>query len=535
MRVFLTPAVRALGLTLVFPVAAAAQAAQTCDVDEGKPSQVARALLAVQMASGAQDPAAAAKQLTAAVKALTDKGDQLPNQVGRHLVLGKALTLWSIQPNVALVTARGPLGFTTDPQGMVDLAAAIDSSFRIVETANPECISETSRWRGQKAWVDLVNVAIERMNADDVDSARTVAQRAITLNPFAPYGYVVMANVQQKSGKSGEAFKLYRQAVDAAKRDTSYNEIRRQSLLYLGNLAADSAELAADAAAKKPYLDIARGAFDEIIADKDAADMAGSARAGLCRVAIATGDTAQLRGTYREPMASPASFSYGDLMNAGVCMARAEMLPEATILFNGAYDKNPWHRDALSNLAIMYLRRDDYDRALPLGVRLESVEPNNPENLQLLVLSYAGIAKRASDARKAGTRAAPATKAGARPAAPAAPRLSQAAADSLFKIEQAYTDSAVKANERKEKLTYRVSLSDFSTSAEKSTVAGSVTNTGTASKPVSITVDFLDKDGKVVQSKSQDLGSIGAGASARFSVTVNPGTNISAFRYKRID
>lgn len=536
MRVFTTPAIRALGLTLAFPVVAAAQAPQACEVDEGKPSQVARALLSVQMASGSQDPGAVARQLTSAVKSLTDKGDQLSNQVGRHMVLGKALVLWSIQPNVSLVTARGPLGYTTDPQGTIDLAAAIDSSFKIVEAAHPECIAETARWRGQKAWVDLVNVAIERMNADDMDAARAAAQRAIMLNPFAPYGYVVMANVQQKSGNAGDAFKLYRQAVDAAARDTSYDEIRRQSLVYLGNLAADSAELVADAAAKKPYLDIARTAFEQILADKDAADMSSSARAGLCRVSIATGDTAQLRVTYREPLANPAGLSYSDLMNAGVCMARAEMVPEAAILFSGAYEKNPYHRDALSNLAIMYLRRDDYDRAVPLGVRLESVEPNNPENLQLLVLSYAGIAKRASDARRAGSRPAASTKTGARPAATqAAPRLSQAAADSLFRIEQAYTDSAVKANERKEKLAFRVSLSDFSTTPEKATVAGSVTNSGTAAKPVTITVEFLDREGKVIQTKSQDLGSISAGASARFSVTVTPGTNISAFRYKRIE
>ncbi len=92
----------------------------------------------------------------------------------------------------------------------------------------------------------------------------------------------------------------------------------------------------------------------------------------------------------------------------------------------------------------------------------------------------------------------------------------------------------MKPNERKKGLSNKVTLSDFSTSAEKSTVAGTVTNTGTAAAPVTVTIEFLDKDGNVVQSKAQDLGSVAAGASARFSVTVNPGTNISAFRYKRI-
>ena len=537
MPVSLRPSFRIFGLTILLASVASAQAgAQACEVNEGRPSQVARATLAVQMASGSPDASVVTRQLASAVKLLTDNPERIDNQVGRNFVLGKALVLWSMQPNVSLFARRGALGYTTNPDATIDLAVAIDSAFRVVETAHPECVGETTRWRGQKAWVDLVNHAIERMNADEMDSARVVAQRAITLNPYAPYGYVVLANVMQKRGQASESFHLYRKSIDMAARDTAYSDIRRQSLVYLGNLAADSAEMAPDAAAKKPYLDVARSAFEELLKDKAAAEFSSNARAGLCRVAIASGDTASLRSTYREPLASPATFSYPDLMNAGVCMARAEMVPEAMILFQGAYDKNPWHRDALSNLAIVRLRGDDYDRAIPLGTRLVTVEPNNPDNLQLLVLAYAGIAKRASDARRAGTRAAPATKAGARPAArPAAPRLSPAAADSLFKIEQAYTDSAVKTNERKEKLAYRVQLSDFSTSAEKATVAGNVTNNGTASKNVTVSVDFLDVSGNVVQSKSQDLGAIAPKASARFNVTVTPGSNISAFRYTRIE
>lgn len=529
MSVMIHPAVRALGLSLFLPVAVAQAQQQVCEVDEGRPNQVARATLAVQMATSAQDPAQAARQLTTAMRMLTDKGEQMANQVGRNYVLGKLLVLWSIQPNVPLVTTRGALGYATNPQGTVDIVAAIDSAFKVVETAHPECIDETARWRGQQAWVTLVNSAIERMNAEDLDSARKAAQRAIQLNPYAPYGYVVMANAAQKAGNATEAFQLYRQAVQAASRDTSFRDIRLQTLVYLGNLAADSAELAADAAARRPYVETARAAFEEILRDPNAGDMGGNARSGICRITVLTGDTAQLRQTYGALLGAPANYSDRDLMNAGICMARAEMIPEATLLFRGAYEKNPYHRDALSNLSIMLLRRDDFDAALPLATRLEQVEPNSQENIQLLVLSYAGIAKRASDARRAGTRAQT-TKAGARPAA----RMSTATADSLFRVEQAYTDSAVKANERKDALRHRVTLSDFSTSEEKATIAGSVSNTGTTATPVTMTVDFLNRMGEVVQTQSQDLGTIAPGASARFNLTATPGTSIVAFRYRRI-
>jgi Tfp pilus assembly protein PilF len=540
MSVILRPAACALGLTIVFASAAGAQAPKECEVNENRPSQIARATLAVQVASGAQSPDAATRQLTSAVKMLTDNGEKMENQVGRNFVLGKALVLWSMQPNVELMTKRGPLGYTTNPEGTIDLVAAIDSAFKVVETANPECITETSRWRGQKAWVNLVNKAIERLNAEDTDSAEWASQRAIILNPYGPYGYVVMANVLQKRKKATEAFALYRKSIEVAVRDTAYNDIKLQSLIYLGNLAADSAELAPDAAAKRPYVEVARFAFGQVVQDTSASDLAGSARQGLCRVAIATGDTASLRDAYKDPLVSPASFSYSDLMNAGVCMARAEMVPEATTLFQAAYEKNRYHRDVLSNLSIMLLRSDKYERSVPLAIQLVAVEPNNPENLQLLVLSYAGIAKRTRDARL-GARPVPATKGATKtkttaPArAPAAPKLSVAASDSLFRVEKAYTDSAVSLNEKKDKLAYKVTLSDFTTSDEKATVAGSVNNQGTAQKPITIQFEFLDKGGKVIATKDAVVGEVPAGGSKRFSVTVNPGTNIAAFRYAPIE
>ncbi|HJQ20191.1 MAG TPA: FxLYD domain-containing protein [Gemmatimonadaceae bacterium] len=533
MSVLYRPMVRAVGLTIALASVAGAQKEKACEVNEGRPTQVGRATLAVQIATSQQaNPQAAAKQLQSAVKLLTDNGERMDNQPGRNFVLGKALVLWSTLPNVELVTKRGPLGYSVNPDSTIDLAAAIDSAFKVVETAMPECVSETSKWRGQKAWIGLVNRAIEKLNADETDSATYLAQKAIQLNPFAPYGYVVLGNVKQKANASTDAMALYTKAVEVASRDTSYNEIRRQSLLYLGNIAADSAEAAADAAARAPYLEKARSAFNTLLSDKDAGDMLASARAGLCRVAVAAGDTASLRQTYSAPLQNPAGFAYADLMSAGVCMARAEMVPEATVLFQAAYDKNAYHRDALSNLAIMLLREGHEDKALPLAERLVQVEPNNPENLQLLMLSYAGIAKKARDARLGPKPAATTGSKTKAKAASSAPKVSAAVADSLFKIEKAYTDSAVTTNDRKEKLPIKVQLTNFSTNETSSTVSGTVFNLGSEDKPsVTVRVDFLDAAGKVVQSKEATVTGLSAGKSGRFSVTATPGTQIAAFRY----
>jgi Tfp pilus assembly protein PilF len=554
MFVFDRPFARALGIVAVVSGVASAQGkAKECEVNESRPSSLGKASLAIMTASGAQTPDAVKKQLVSAMKQLASVPANTDNPAGKGFVYGKALVLWASQPGIGLMAKRGAIGLTDNPEGMIDIAAALDSSFKVLETAMPECVTETAKWRGQKPWVDMVNKAIEKLNADEPDSAAWAAQQAITLNPFAPYGFVVLANVRQRQNKVSEAFTLYRKSIDLASKDTSYDDIRRQSLVYLGTLAIDSAEGAPDAATRKPYVDQARSAFESILADKGATESAANARQGLCRVAIVSGDTGSLRTTYKDPMEKPASFTYPDLMNAGVCMARAEMSKEAVQLFTGAYEKNPYHRDVLSNLSIVLLRENQHDRALPLTTRLVTVEPNNPENLQLLVLAYAGIAQRSRAARLAGNPPAPATKAppgtkgvapvtktlppGSKVAAPATtaptvPRLSAAATDSLFKIEKAYTDSAVTANGKKDSLVVRVQLSDFTASKDKALLQGSIALSTTVKAPegnYSIKVDFLDAKGGVVAAKDTAV-AVTAQKLGRFKLE-GKGANIAAFRY----
>lgn len=537
------PFARALGVaTAVAGIAGTLGAQKSCEVNESRPTALGRASLAVMTASGAQSPDVVKKQLVAAMKQLGSVPPNTDNPAGKGFVYGKALVLWASQPGIGLTAKRGAIGFTDNPDAMIDIAASLDSAFKVVETAMPECVTETVKWRGQKPWVDMVNKAIERLNADDADSAAYAAQLAITLNPFAPYGFVVLANVRQRQQKTTEAFALYRKSIDLAAKDTSYDDIRRQSLVYLGTLAVDSAEAATDAAGRKPYVDQARSAFEAILADKGAGESAANARQGLCRVAIASGDTGSLRQTYKEPLANPTSFSYSDLMNAGVCMARAEMSSEAATLFTGAYEKNPYHRDALSNLSIVLLRENQHDRVLPLAGRLVSVEPNNPENLQLLVLAYAGVAQRSRAARIAGNppTAGAANKAGAKApatkapvaAARVAPRLSAAATDSLFKIEKAYTDSAVMANGRKDSLMVRVQLTDFTAGKDKAILQGSMslsTSLNSPSGEYTVKADFLDAKGGVVAAKEVKV-AVTAEKVGRFKVEAQ-GANIAAFRY----
>jgi tetratricopeptide (TPR) repeat protein len=546
------PVARALGLTVFSAATLAGQAAKECLVREDRPNQVGKARVAVELASQATDPAGATRQLVAAVRGLTDNADKMENQPGRNFVLGKALVLWSLQPGVQLVTRRGALGYTANPDQMIDLGAAIDSSFRVVEASNPECIPETAKWRGQKAWQTLASAAFDRLNADELDSALVLGRRVLQMNPYAPYGHLVIANVMQKKDSLAQAVKYFQEAYTVAVRDSIFADAANQSLLFLGNAIVEKMEVLDSAAktpageqARKTYLDQARTAFRQIAADPKAGTFGRHARTGLCRIAIASGDTSSLRQDYKSELAEPSKYVYDDLMGAGVCFAQAKMFPEAVKLFEAGYEKNPYHRDVLTNLSAMYLDANDHQKSLEYAHRLMAVEPNNPESHQLLMFSYGGIARRlredrikrsapaasAAGAGKTKTKGAAATKAA--PAAPAGPRLTPAQVDSLFKLEKAYTDSVVAANEASQNLAYRLQISNFVVNEDKVTIAGNLRNQGSESKPVTVHFEFLDATGKVISSKDISL-TPPAGSNARFNETVTPAKGVTAYRYSPI-
>jgi tetratricopeptide (TPR) repeat protein len=509
-------------LTASLAAAAGAQQQAQCSVDEGKPSQVARALLFVESARSAQaanKSADAAKQLTAAVKALTEAPEKINNANGRNLVLGKALALWLNQPDVGFTPKRGMLGYTTDTESTIDLVAAIDSTFGIVEKAEPGCASATAPFRAQKAWVGLVNSAIEHLNADRADSAEAHAKRAMQLYSAAPYGHMVLGNVAQRRNVD-EAIEHYRQGL-AVSTDTLYDEAKRSILSAMGNLAADVADSSTAPAGKQKYAAIATEAYDQLLKEFPESQQAGAARSGLARVRLASGDTAGFKATYADQLANPAKYDYQQLLASAVAAARADQNADAAKLFEAALAANPSNRDALYNAALMHYRMNHFEQMLPFVRKLVEVDPSNPDNWQLYTYAYSGMAK--------ALRPAPAKPAaGAR--RPAAAAKASPAVEAQIK---SLNDSTVKYYEMAEKMPVKVEFTEWSNAQDKSTVSGTITNKGSAAKSYSLTLEFLDKAGTVLDTQTVSVADVAPNARGRFSATTaKPG--VIAFRYKPV-
>ncbi len=495
-----------------------------CTIDEGNPSQVARAMLQLQMAGAAKTPADAEKQLASSVKLLSE-ADPSRNPIGRNFVLGKTLVLWLSQPDVTPIMKRSTIGFTTNPDGTVDLVSAIDSAFSVVEASNPACAKETAPWRGQKGWVNLVNAAVEAVNNDKVDTAEVLAKRSLVLYKGAPYGYMVLGNVAQKRRKTAEAIQYYKQTIATAGTDTLYADLRRQLLLQLGNVAAEAADNAAPADKANLQME-AKNAFNTLLKDPGKPAMADAARQGLTKLALAAGDTAAFKATYKDQLANPGAYDYQQLMNAGVNAARADQVADAIALFKSAYAKNAYHRDVLYNLAIMYIKSGKDADAIPLIRQLVNVDPSNGENYRLFTFAYANMQKGLNAQGKAW--ADKNTKAPARDI-----KLKKLTADSAnhyYAQAKSATDSALKYNDLADKAPAKVLFTEFTPHEDKTTLSGTITNNTDAAKSYTIKVEFLDKDGKVVSTQEATVGPVNPKATGRFSVT-GTGTAIAAFRY----
>jgi Putative Zn-dependent protease, contains TPR repeats len=528
----------ALGVTLLASSLAGAQTAPAkpaCDVGETATGNAARATLSVNLAREAPSPAVAATNLKNAIKLLetVNPGD---NAVTNAYVMGEALSLWANQPGTGLTPARGTLGFVTNPTGTVDIPSTLDSLFRVVETAKPNCLDYTAYWRaGQKFYLDLVNGAINAMNADKLDSAEYYATQANKLYSASPYGTMILGGVYSKRGNTAKALEYWGKAAEAANRDTSYRDVRRQMLANIGSAYLDAGGSASGAEKVAAYRKAA-DAYTQLIAIPGTkGQYLTGGRQQLETAYLLAGDTTAAAKVWEPLIANPAEYEYNDLLNSAVNAARSNRPADAAKLFEATLAQNPYNRDALFNLAVTDLTLERNDKIGPLVERLIAVDPGNPENYNLAARAYLALGKSAQAAKKAA-------------------------------LAGAYNDTTVAWYNRGNTLPVEVTFTEFSPNDKMVTIAGSVLDRRdkieanapqTAAparpakgakakpapkaesktfppKPVTLAFTALDKAGQSLGTETVTTEPLAPGQRARFKFTINA-PNVVAYRYKIVD
>lgn len=508
--------------------AQAAPAKPACDVGETAKGNAARATLSVNLARDAASPAVAATNLKNAVK-LVEKVDKGDDAVTNAYVLGTALSLWGNQPGIGLTPKRGALGYTTDPEGTLDLPNALDSLFKIVEVARPNCTDYTAYWRaGQKFYLDVVNGAINSLNADKLDSAEYYAGRANTLYAGSPYGDMVIGSVASKKGNSARAIEYWSKAAEVAGKDSTYRDVRRQMLANIGSAYMDAAN-AASGAEKATAARKAAETYQQLI------DMPGSrgqymtsGRAQMQTAYLMAGDTAAAAKTWAPLLANPSAYDYQDLLNSAVAAARSNRTDDAGKLFEATLTQNPYSRDALYNVAVTYLTLEQNDKVGPIVTRLIAVDPGNPENYNLAARAYLSMAKAAEKSKK-------------------------------NPVAAAYNDTTLTWYNGGNKLPVEVTFTEFSPSEKQVVIGGSILDRRDKAdasdtpapaakpvkgkpapkapapktydpKPVTLKFEALDKAGTVVGSETVSSKGLKPGERDTFKITIS-GPGVVAYRY----
>jgi len=473
-----------------------AQQAKACDIDESKPKEIATANFMIQQARALPAP----KKLDAlkkVVKALTEKNDQ-SNPAGRNYELGKAFFTIVEDSTTPRMMTRGELGFTTDPGTSVDVGALADSTMRIVETAMPECKATTGSWRRQGAWLRTTQAASNMYNAGNYDSATVYAKRSMMLDPSAPYAYSILASLAQRNNDIAGAVEYTRKAAEAAApvgNDTTFADQRRLSLFNLGILVGSQAESATGADQKKLATEAAT-TFQTFLKEAPKDENAATARASLARMLTITGDTAAVTQTYAAVLANPSAYSDDELVTAGVVALRAGRDSDAANLFKTVVQHNAYSRDGLYNLAAAMSNMGQQGALLPYARTLSTLDPNNPDAWLFMARGYQANSK---------TEKSAAAK--------------KALADSVMTVFAKY-----------EKMPTVVNIRSFVHNGTDHTLTGTIENRGTAPASYNLSVEFLDKNGAVVASKTASVGPVAPKAQGAFKIQVQ-GTGIAAFRY----
>lgn len=501
MRGFVRKSLGAAALLVVAAqsgVAQATAAGPVCEPNQSTPASVARATLFLQKAFAAMKGGSPSKDLREAIGQLSDPKAAAENPIGTNLMLGQAYILFLQTPGATGIMRRGDVGFTSNPDGVIDIYAAADSAFDVVEARAPECVATAAQWRQQSPWLSVTNNAISALNADKLDSAEIYANWSLALSDKVPYAYSVLAGIAKSRKDNATANKYWQQALKISEGDTAYNDVRLKTYYEMSTDAVARAE-AATGAAKLAAAREAVTALQGYIAANPNDYQTTSALQSMTRMYGVLGDTARIAEVYAPIIKNPLSWGESTLLQAGVTATRYNKTADAVKLFEAALQNNPYQRDALNNLAASYINSGQFDKVPGLVTRLLALDPSNPDNVLMNAYLYSGLLKAAKTA----------------------------------KDRKLYTDSLVYYSGKSEKMPLKVSFSEFSRSETGVIIAGEIENRGTTSKTYNVYFEFIDKAGNVVATNQSAVGPIAPKGKKTFRVQV-AAKDVAGYRYRPI-
>lgn len=515
----------AAGLAAGISVAPAVLTAQpggvatACELDANTPKELAVLELQVQRARSAQSPEDRQGALRTILKELDTKPERYAkNPAGFNLRMAQALTLWAVEPGIGYNPQRAALGFQTDPGSSIDLVDALDAAYKAIVAALPNCGEDVKALRQNDVWLAVTRRALDASNSGEIDSAEIYSRRSLKLSSQSPYPHYVLANVANQKKDRAAAMGHWKMVIAEAGTDTTYTELRNNSLYLLSVNQLEAAE-AATGGEKQTLAREAAASFKELLTVMPDSPDAPNIMTSWADALTLAGDSASIPSVYADMLANPAGYSDLSLSMAAVIATRINRAEDAVKLNEGAISRNPNARDALRNLAATYYGKDEFEKMFPPSKKLVEIDPNNFDGWMMFAYAYQGLAK--------GVKM-PEVKKGATPTA--AERAAMEAANAQRK---ALNDSTVKYMTLAEALPVKVEVATFQRGAKDVSLTLVFEQQAETDGNYNVTVEFLDAAGTVVGSASSAVGPIKKGEtkSVAFKAAAE---NVAAYRYNAL-
>ncbi|MEP7065146.1 MAG: hypothetical protein ABI889_03860 [Gemmatimonadota bacterium] len=474
---------------------AAAGAAPTCSIVTDKPDEIKSAVNAMTVAQLGGRPEDQQKRLKVAIAALTENPSKYKsNQAGHDYVLGQALIRWAQQFPESTTVNKGAMGFNDNKDQSIDLLATADTLLSSAEKSNPDCAAEIAgiRTEGMRP---LAIHASALLNSDSAEKAEAVVNRLMMIDRQSPLSLYFQGAVAQRKKDVATAADLFTRGSNGIP-TAQGPDSNLKAALELG--AAQMTRLSAQSMTgdqKKAGMLKAADLYRKFIADFPKSPNAPDAQQGLTASLTASGDAQSVGKVWDDMLATPANYSSAQLYDAGTQAFTANQFAPAVKLMNAAQQKNPWLRPGLYNAANVYWKAGDFDHMLETSKKLTQIDPNNPDEYQLLALAYQGKSKATKDP----------------------------------KVVKAYNDSLNAAFATSQKIKVKVTFDAFAVGSPKPALSGSVENISDAPQKGTLKVQFVNEAGTAVSTQTTDF-TLAPKEKKPFSVA-GDGAGIVAYKY----
>lgn len=370
-----------------------------------------------------------------------------------------------------------------------------DSAYDRTLALAPDC-AEDIQFHRRLLWIPFYNASIDMMKANNLDSALTLLRQANAVYQGEPLALYYTAQIYGNRGSFDSALVYYKRAIAVAndsanKSNDQYANIRTNGAYDVARIYQSRQQTDSALAWYERYRDINPKDVEAMMSEAGA-----YAQSGKTETAFAL---------YDSVLTMADSLSAQQVFGIGVEMFRQKRYDRAIEAFRTGLKRDPYHRDALFNLANTYLAMSVDDSGLTAaqkkkrdatyGAKIDSVAR------RLVAID---------------------------PASQSAVRLLATG----FQMQH-MDDSTVAAVDRLQKMKFDVTVGSFHITNSGAELKGVITNTrdSVAVDVPALMFQFVDTAGDVVATDSVPAQHLDKSGAAPFTVQ-GTGEKIAAWRYK---